>query len=169
MLAQVPYALVIDRVYVHGDPVLGQKRGIALHSSDTASINSYVSDCKAVGQDSQAMSGFNGPGNYLIENNYLEGATENVLFGGADPMIPNLVTTTSPSAATTCASRWRGAIRSSRRRRPLPRRRCLAAVRSRPAPTSTRSRRARGGPDQQGLASASAEVSATIAPARPAA
>ncbi len=50
------------------------------------------SDCKAIGQDSQALSGYNGPGNYLIENNYLEGATENVLFGGADPMIPNLVT-----------------------------------------------------------------------------
>jgi len=91
-LAQVPYALVLDRVYVHGDPVLGQKRGIALHSSDTSILNSYVSDCKAVGQDSQAVSGFNGPGNYLIENNYLEGATENVLFGGADPVIQNLVT-----------------------------------------------------------------------------
>ena len=34
-LAQVPYAFVLDRLYVHGDPVLGQKRGIALHSSDT--------------------------------------------------------------------------------------------------------------------------------------
>ena len=55
-------------------------------------MNSYISECKAVGQDSQAISGFNGPGNYLIENNYLEGATENVLFGGADPTIPNLVT-----------------------------------------------------------------------------
>jgi hypothetical protein len=91
-LAQVPYAFVLDRLYVHGDPVLGQKRGIALHSSDTTLINSYVSDCKAIGQDSQALSGYNGPGNYLIENNYLEGATENVLFGGADPRIPNLVT-----------------------------------------------------------------------------
>jgi hypothetical protein len=91
-LSQVPYALVLDRLYVHGDPVFGQKRGIALHSSDTTVINSYVSDCKVIGQDSQALSGFNGPGNYLIENNYLEGATENVLFGGADPMIPNLVT-----------------------------------------------------------------------------
>lgn len=92
-LAQVPYALVLDRVYVHGDPVMGQKRGIALHSSDTTIINSYVSECKAVGQDSQAISGFNGPGNYLIENNYLEGSTENFLLGGADPTIPNLVTT----------------------------------------------------------------------------
>ena len=91
-LAQVPYALVLDRVYIHGDPVLGQKRGLSLHSRDTTVINSYIADCKAVGQDSQALSGFNGPGTYLIENNYLEGATENVLFGGADPKIPNLVT-----------------------------------------------------------------------------
>jgi hypothetical protein len=91
-LAQVPYAIVLDRIYVHGDPVFGQKRGISLHSSDTTVINSYVSECKAIGQDSQALSGFNGPGNYLIENNYFEGATENVLFGGADPTIANLVT-----------------------------------------------------------------------------
>src|SRR5262249_22091721 len=30
LLSQVPYAIVLDRVYVHGDPVMGQKRGIAL-------------------------------------------------------------------------------------------------------------------------------------------
>ncbi|HEX3704197.1 MAG TPA: putative Ig domain-containing protein, partial [Vicinamibacterales bacterium] len=92
-LAQVPYQLVVDRVYVHGDPALGQKRGIGLNSSDTTVINSYISDCKGVGQDTQALGGFNGPGNYLIENNYLEGAGENVLFGGSDPPIQNLVTT----------------------------------------------------------------------------
>ena len=92
-LSQVPYAFMIDRVYVHGDPLVGQKRGIALHSRDTAVINSYVSGCKAIGQDAQAISGFNGPGNYLIENNYIEGAGENFLLGGADPTIPNLVTT----------------------------------------------------------------------------
>jgi len=65
-LSQVPYALVLDRVYVHGDPLLGQKRGISLQSKDTTIINSYVSDCKAVGQDSQAINGWNGPGPYLI-------------------------------------------------------------------------------------------------------
>ncbi|HYM24521.1 MAG TPA: hypothetical protein VEU08_14995, partial [Vicinamibacterales bacterium] len=91
-LSQVPYSLVLDRLYVHGDPVMGQKRCVALNSSDTQVLNSWISDCKAVGQDSQALSGFNGPGNYLIENNYLEAATENFLLGGSDPMIPNLVT-----------------------------------------------------------------------------
>jgi hypothetical protein len=91
--SQVPYALTLDRVYVHGDPVFGQKRGIALNSRDTAIVNSYVSDCKAVGQEAQAIGGFNGPGNFLIENNYLEGSTQSVLLGGSDPLIPNLVTT----------------------------------------------------------------------------
>ena len=92
-LTTVPYALVLDRLYIHGDPLLGQKRGIALHSRDTLIINSYISDCKGVGQDTQAISGYNGPGNYLIENNYLEGAGENFMIGGADPAIPNLVPT----------------------------------------------------------------------------
>ena len=92
-LTTVPYALVLDRLYIHGDPLLGQKRAIALHSRDTTIINSYISDCKGVAQDTQAIYGANGPGNYLIENNYLEGAGENFMIGGADPTIPNLVPT----------------------------------------------------------------------------
>lgn len=90
-LAAVPHDLLVDRVYVHGDPAYGQKRGIALNSAATTIENSYIADCKAVGQDSQAIGGWNGPGPYVIQNNYLEGAGENVLFGGADPSIPNLV------------------------------------------------------------------------------
>src|SRR5260221_29883 len=74
-------------------PGLGQTRGSALQRGDTTVVNSYVAEGKAIGQASQAISGYNGPGPYLIENNYLEGATENFLLGGADPTIPNLVTT----------------------------------------------------------------------------
>ena len=90
-LAQVPHDLIVDRCYVHGDPKLGQKRGIALNSARTDVVNSYVSDIKAIGQDSQAVGGINGPGPFTISNNYLEGAAENVMFGGGDPSIPNLV------------------------------------------------------------------------------
>src|SRR5262249_10888581 len=90
-LASVPHDFVLDRVYVHGDPGAGQKRGIALNSASTSIVNSYIADIKASGQDAQAIAGWNGPGPYTITNNYLEGAGENVLFGGADPAIPNLV------------------------------------------------------------------------------
>jgi len=111
-LSQVPYALVLDRVYIHGDPVMGQKRGIGLHSGDTRIINSWVSDCKAVGQDAQAIAGANGPGPFWIENNYIEGAAENFLIGGDDPKIPNLIPTNITFRGNYLSKpvAWRGAI-----------------------------------------------------------
>ncbi len=90
-ISQMPHTLIFDRVYIHGDPAVGQKRGIALNSGATEIINSHISDIKAVGIDTQAIGGWNGSGPYLIQNNYLEAAGENVMFGGADPSIPGLV------------------------------------------------------------------------------
>jgi hypothetical protein len=91
LLSQQPHHLVFDRVYIHGDPVVGQKRGIALNSGDTEIVNSYIADIKARGVDAQAICGWNGTGPYRIENNYLEASGENVMFGGSDATIPNLV------------------------------------------------------------------------------
>jgi hypothetical protein len=91
-LAAVPRHLVLDRVYIHGDPEKGQKRGIALNSASTEILNSHISGIRAMGQDSQAIAGWNGPGPYRIENNYLEAAGENFILGGADPAIQGLVT-----------------------------------------------------------------------------
>jgi FG-GAP-like repeat len=90
-LSPVPHDLVVDRCYIHGEPGLPQKRGIALNSASTTVTGSYIADIKAVGQDSQAICGWNGPGPFTITNNYLEAAGENIMFGGADPSIPNLV------------------------------------------------------------------------------
>jgi hypothetical protein len=89
-VSQLPRDLVLDRVYIHGDPIAGQKRGIALNSGYTEIINSYIADIKA-NADSQAICGWNGTGPYLITNNYLEAAGENVMFGGSDPTVWNLV------------------------------------------------------------------------------
>jgi hypothetical protein len=90
-LGTVAHDLIVDRCYIHGDPVNGQKRGIALNSAATTVVNSYISDIKSSQSDAQAIMGSNGPGPYLIANNYLEASGENVLFGGADPFITNLV------------------------------------------------------------------------------
>lgn len=90
-LEGIAHDLEIDRCYIHGDPHVGQKRGIALNSAATRIVNSHFSDFKLRGQDTQAIAGWNGPGPYVIENNYLEAAGENVMFGGADPGIPGLV------------------------------------------------------------------------------
>jgi uncharacterized protein YjdB len=95
-LSVVPNDLVLDRVYIHGTPTLNTVRCLALNSGRTAVVNSYLSECHAKGFDSQAIEGWNGPGPYLIENNFLSGAGENVMFGGADPGIAGL----SPSDIT---------------------------------------------------------------------
>jgi hypothetical protein len=90
-LAELPHDIELDRVYIHGDPLVGQKRCVALNGSAITIRSSVISDCKAVGQEAQAIGGWNGPGPYWIENNYLEGSGENVLFGGSDPSISGLV------------------------------------------------------------------------------
>ncbi len=89
--ADVPHTLVLDRLYIVGDSAVGQKRGIALNSGATEIRNSYIAGIKGVGMDTQAIAGWNGPGPYLIENNYLEAAGENLMFGGGDPTLSDLV------------------------------------------------------------------------------
>lgn len=89
--SEVPHHIILDRVWVHGRPSLYLKRCVTLNSGHSAVIDSYLDDCHADGQDSQAIVGWNGPGPFLIENNYLAGAGENIMFGGADPSIPNLL------------------------------------------------------------------------------
>ena len=90
-LTEIPHHIVFDRAYIHGDPRKGGRRGVAMNGREIAVINSYLSDFKEVGADSQAIAGWNGPGPFKIENNYLEAAGENVMFGGADPAINGLV------------------------------------------------------------------------------
>jgi hypothetical protein len=90
-LDQVPEHFVIDRCYVHGDRRQGQKRGIALNSGRTMIVNSHFAHFGIPGQETQAIAGWNGPGPFVIENNYLEAAGVNLMFGGADPGIQGLV------------------------------------------------------------------------------
>jgi hypothetical protein len=89
--ANQAHHLILDRVYVHGRKDKGAKRGIALNSGNTWIHGSWIDEVKSKTQDSQAICGWNGPGPFLIENNYLSASAENVMFGGADPVIPNLV------------------------------------------------------------------------------
>ena len=86
----VPHHLIIDRSYIHGFKTQDLQRGIALNSSDTDILNSYISEIHGKGYDTQAICGWNGPGKYKIINNYLEGAGENVMFGGALASLPGL-------------------------------------------------------------------------------
>lgn len=90
-LALVPSEIILDRSVVHAAPGTNTSRCVALNSGRTAIVDSYLVECRAAGNDAQAILGANGPGPYLIRNNRLEGSGENVMFGGSDPAIVNLV------------------------------------------------------------------------------
>jgi hypothetical protein len=107
--SQVPHDLVVDRVFIHGDAARGRRRGIGLNSASTTVTRSYISDIKMVGRDTQAICGWNGPGPFTISDNYLEASTENILFGGADPGIKDLVPSDITITGNTVSKpeRWR--------------------------------------------------------------
>lgn len=92
-LTDLPSDFVFDRCYIHGDPSVGTRRGIAMNAANVTVMNSYLSDFKDVGPDAQALASWNSPGPLVITNNYLEGAGENILIGGQDPTINGLVPT----------------------------------------------------------------------------
>lgn len=91
-LSDVPTNIVYDRVLILGDPVNGQKRGLALNCADATVTDSYIAGIAAEGQDAQALGAWSSPGPLTITNNYLEASGENFMLGGSDPLIPNLVT-----------------------------------------------------------------------------
>lgn len=87
----LPYRIVFERCYIHGNAEGNIRRGIAMNARDFAILDSCISEFHEKGADSQALCAWNGTGPFKIINNYVEGAGENILFGGADPKIPELV------------------------------------------------------------------------------
>ena len=89
--AAPPTDIVLDRMYLHGHPTKGMKRGVSLNGVRCDVINSYIADIKGVNTDTQGIAGWNGAGPFKIINNYIEAGAENILFGGSDPGVANLI------------------------------------------------------------------------------
>jgi hypothetical protein len=90
-LDRVPRNIRVDRVYAHGTSTSELVRCLTVNSINTAVVNSWFDDCHTSGFDAQAIEGWNGPGPFLIDNNAIIGSGENLMFGGADPAIPELI------------------------------------------------------------------------------
>ena len=89
--AAQPSDIVIDRSYLHGNDSGNHRRGVAMNGARLAVIESHLENFHDDSTDSQAILGWNGPGPFKIVNNFLEAAGENVMFGGSDPGIADLV------------------------------------------------------------------------------
>jgi hypothetical protein len=86
-----PSDIIVDRCYLHGSDTGDFRRGVLLNGVRLSVIDSYLANFHDSNSDSQALGGSNGAGPFRIVNNFLEAASENIMFGGSDPAIPNLV------------------------------------------------------------------------------
>jgi hypothetical protein len=90
-ISQFPHDLILDRCYIHASGLNKARRGVGLNSGDASIINSHISGFAGAEDETQGVCGWNGPGPFHIVNNYIEGGGQNIMFGGADPAVPNLV------------------------------------------------------------------------------
>lgn len=67
-----------------GSPTAGQHRGVMLNGDTALIVDCFIDDCWNVGRDCQAIGGWDGTKNITIENCYLGGGAQSVMFGGAD-------------------------------------------------------------------------------------
>jgi hypothetical protein len=96
--ADQPQDITIDRVWLVGDPWIGQKVGIDLNGKNLAVQNSYIEGIKGVGQDAVGLRCFNGTGPITIFNNYINAAGYGFICGGDQPYMMQFA---DASAATT--------------------------------------------------------------------
>ena len=76
--------ITIDRMLFVAPEEIGQRRGIAGNGKHITLTRSHIAGVWAnTRQDSQAFCAWDGAGPYTITDNYLEAASENVMFGGA--------------------------------------------------------------------------------------
>lgn len=89
--ATLAHHIIFDRCYVHGDLSAGSRRGIEMDGAYVAVVDSYISDFQEGDTDSQGLWAYNTTGPLQIVDNYIEAATENVMFGGTDSRAATLV------------------------------------------------------------------------------
>lgn len=84
MLLRTGPATLIDHCTFEGHPS-GQRAGVAMNSANVIMLNSQI---RGIWHDvdAQAFGGIDGGANIVVDGCYLEGAGENVLFGGGDPL-----------------------------------------------------------------------------------
>jgi hypothetical protein len=114
---QQPDDVTFDRVAVLAGES-GGVRGFSLHTRKVTLTRSHVAGFWYRGRDAQAVLALNGPGPYILRDNYLEGSGENVMFGGARIRIKDCVPGNVELVGNTLAKpdAWRalkGAVKNS--------------------------------------------------------
>jgi hypothetical protein len=87
----MPSYIVFDRNYMHTNSKSSVLRAAYLDVNYVAVVDSDCREIHESGMDTQCFGASQGPGPYLFQNNYLEAAGENIMFGGSDPVITGAI------------------------------------------------------------------------------
>ncbi len=88
--ADMPSYVTIDRCYIHGDSTHDILHGVGMQCDYMALVDSYLSEFHYEFNDTTGISSWMCNGPLKIQHNYIEALTENLLFGGAEPLHPNV-------------------------------------------------------------------------------
>lgn len=90
-VSDLPDEIALDRLWIHGTPTQHVRRAVIANGASYILARSWCEEIHAKGFDSQCSISWNASGPQLIEDNTLEAASENLMWGGADPRVPGLV------------------------------------------------------------------------------
>jgi hypothetical protein len=84
---QLPHHVIVDRCWIHGSAASATKRGLAMNGSQLAIVDSTITDVHMVANDTQGLAAWTGTGPLKIVNNFIEGGSSSILFGGAGSQV----------------------------------------------------------------------------------
>lgn len=87
----LPSYIIFDRDLILGLSNTNTTHGIGMNGASIGIVDSYCDEIHDNQADSQCFISTNGTGPFLIQNNYIRAAGENIMFGGATPYITNLI------------------------------------------------------------------------------
>jgi hypothetical protein len=79
--------VIVDRCWIHGNSLDGTQRALALNGSHLAVVDSTITDTHMVATDTQGIAGWTGTGPLKIVNNFIEGGSSSIGFGGAPSQV----------------------------------------------------------------------------------
>lgn len=88
-----PSKIIIQHCVINPPDDVQVVHGILNDGYKVSIISSWLGNIKTFSNDSQAIISFDGRGAHVYHNNYLEAATENVMYGGTVPRIVGIVPT----------------------------------------------------------------------------
>jgi len=92
-LSSQSHHIIFDRVYMHGPPAAGSwtvKFGIVFGGQYQGIVDSTIEEITSSDGEAKAIANWDGAGPLVIRNNFLSASGENIMIGGATPLISGL-------------------------------------------------------------------------------